>query len=63
MAIYDYQCDACEQKFEITHSMKDAPRTKCPGCGKNTLKRLISTGIGLVFRGTGFWSTDYKNKK
>jgi putative FmdB family regulatory protein len=62
MAIYDYQCDSCKKTFEMTHSIKDAPKTMCPGCGKNALKRLIGTGINFVFRGEGFWVNSRKTK-
>jgi putative FmdB family regulatory protein len=60
MATYDYKCESCGQTFEIVHSIKESPRTKCPDCGKNSLKRLISTGIGAIFKGAGFWCNDRK---
>lgn len=62
MPTYDYRCDDCGHFFEEFQSMKDAKLTKCPKCGKETLKRLIGTGSGLIFKGTGFYLTDYKNK-
>ncbi|HQY21940.1 MAG TPA: zinc ribbon domain-containing protein [Ignavibacteria bacterium] len=62
MPTYDYRCDDCGHFFEEFQSMKDAKLTKCPECGKETLKRLIGAGSGLIFKGTGFYLTDYKNK-
>ncbi|MBS1519265.1 MAG: zinc ribbon domain-containing protein [Bacteroidetes bacterium] len=62
MPTYDYRCDNCGHFFEKFQSMKDDKLTKCPECGKNTLRRLIGTGSGLIFKGTGFYLTDYKNK-
>lgn len=62
MPTYDYKCDSCGHQFEVYQSMKDDKLTKCPLCGKETLKRLIGTGGGLIFKGSGFYLTDYKNK-
>lgn len=62
MPTYDYKCDNCRHEFEIYQSMKDDKLIKCPSCGENTLKRLIGTGSGLIFKGSGFYLTDYKNK-
>ena len=62
MPTYDYKCDKCGHEFETYQSMKDEKLTKCPSCGENTLKRLIGTGSGLIFKGSGFYLTDYKNK-
>lgn len=62
MPTYDYKCDKCGYEFEIFQSMKDEKLTECPSCGKNTLKRLIGGGGGLIFKGTGFYLTDYKGK-
>ncbi|MFZ1322300.1 MAG: zinc ribbon domain-containing protein [Ignavibacteria bacterium] len=62
MPTYDYRCDDCGHFFEEFQSMKADKLTKCPKCGKETLKRLIGTGSGLIFKGTGFYLTDYKNK-
>lgn len=62
MPTYDYKCDACGHEFEIYQSMKDDKLSKCPNCGKETLKRLIGSGAGLIFKGSGFYLTDYKNK-
>ena len=60
---YQYQCDSCDHDFEILQSMLDKKLKKCPECGKNTLLRLIGAGSGIIFKGTGFYETDYKTKK
>lgn len=62
MPTYDYKCDSCNHEFEIMQSIKDDPLTKCPECGRNKLKKVISGGAGLIFKGSGFYLTDYKNK-
>ena len=63
MPTYDYQCSNCGFQFEIFQSMTDLPIKKCPECSKNKAVRLISGGSGLIFKGSGFYITDYKNKK
>ena len=63
MPTYDYICKNCEKVFEFFQSMSDAPLTKCPDCGKQELRRIISGGTGLIFKGSGYYLTDYKNKK
>ena len=60
MPTYDYVCAKCGHQFEAFQSMSDAPLTKCPKCKKGRVKRLIGCGAGLVFKGTGFYETDYK---
>lgn len=60
MPNYDYVCDACRHKFEEFQSMKAAMLKKCPKCGKNKLRRLMGTGGGVLFKGSGFYQTDYK---
>ena len=62
MPTYQYECDACGHGFEEFQSMTAAKLRKCPKCGKNKLQRLIGTGTGIIFKGTGFYQTDYKNK-
>ncbi len=62
MPFYEYECSNCGHHLEELQSMTDKPLTKCPSCGKNTLKKLIGTGAGLIFKGSGFYLTDYKNK-
>jgi len=61
MPTYDYQCDACEHKFELFQSIKDEPKKKCPECGKQKLRRLFGTGAAVVFKGSGFYQTDYRS--
>ena len=63
MPTYDYICNECEKVFEFFQSMSDAPLTKCPDCEKQKLRRIISGGTGLIFKGSGYYLTDYKNKK
>lgn len=61
MPTYDYKCENCGHTFEAFQSMKEENLKKCPVCGEETLKRLISAGAGLIFKGSGFYLTDYKN--
>lgn len=63
MPTYEYQCQKCKKTFEIFQSMKDAPLTDCPNkkC-KGKVKRLIGTGAGLIFKGSGFYITDYRSE-
>jgi putative FmdB family regulatory protein len=61
MPTYDYQCSACGHTFEKFQSITSGPLRKCPKCGKNKLKRLIGTGAGLIFKGSGFYITDYRS--
>ena len=62
MPTYDYECQACGHEFEELQSMTDKKLTKCPKCGKNKLARLIGSGSGMIFKGSGFYETDYKKK-
>lgn len=61
MPTYQYECQACGHAFEELQSMTDPKLTKCPKCKKNKLQRLIGLGGGIIFKGTGFYQTDYKN--
>jgi putative FmdB family regulatory protein len=61
MPTYQYQCTACKHDFEELQSIKDEPLTKCPKCKKKKLQRLIGTGAGLLFKGSGFYITDYRS--
>ena len=63
MPTYEYVCPKCDHAFEQFQSMNDAPLKKCPKCKKMGVKRLIGGGAGLIFKGTGFYITDYKNQK
>ena len=61
MPTYDYHCDSCFHEFEEFQYIKDAPLKKCPSCKKNKLRRLIGGGAAIVFRGSGFYQTDYRS--
>jgi len=63
MPTYDYRCDACGHELEVFQSMSDERLTECPGCGKQTLRRLIGAGAGIIFKGSGFYETDYKRSR
>ena len=62
MPTYDYRCDACGKTHEIFHSMSESARRKCPSCGKLKLKRQIGSGAGILFKGSGFYQTDYRSE-
>ena len=62
MPTYEYACQKCGHEFEQFQSMRDEPLKKCPKCKKQSLKRLVGGGAGLIFKGTGFYITDYKKK-
>ena len=63
MPTYQSECDACDHGFEILQSMLDKKLKKCPQCNQNTLNRLIGAGSGIIFKGSGFYETDYKKKE
>ena len=62
MPYYDYECDACQHRFELFQSIKDPAIKKCPKCGKPKARRLIGGGAGILFKGSGFYQTDYRSK-
>lgn len=62
MPTYEYQCSSCGHRYEKFQSIKAAPIKRCPACGKNTAQRLIGTGAGLIFKGSGFYITDYRSE-
>jgi putative FmdB family regulatory protein len=62
MPTYDYVCKECGHKFERFQKMSDGVLRKCPKCGKLKLKRLLGAGAGIIFKGSGFYETDYKRK-
>jgi putative FmdB family regulatory protein len=59
MPTYDYVCDGCGHAFELFQSMTDEVKKTCPKCKKKKLRRLIGTGGAIVFKGSGFYITDY----
>ena len=63
MPTYEYECRACGHAFETMHGMTAPVLRKCPKCGKLKLERLISGGAGVIFKGSGFYETDYKRNR
>ena len=63
MPTYDYKCQECEHRFEQFQSIKDDPLKTCPECNKDGLRRLIGRGGAVIFKGSGFYCTDYKDPK
>ena len=62
MPTYDYKCDNCDHvRWRLFQSITASPKKKCPACGKLKLKRLLGTGAGLIFKGSGFYETDYRS--
>ena len=61
MPTYDYLCQACSHAFESFQSITAKSLSKCPACGKMKLKRLIGAGAGIIFKGSGFYQTDYRS--
>jgi len=61
MPTYDYECKSCNHTWEAFQSIKATPIRKCPECGKNTAKRVIGPGAGILFKGSGFYITDYRS--
>lgn len=62
MPTYDYRCNGCSHEFEQFQSMSDKPLRTCPACGKKTLERLIGIGAAVLFKGSGFYQTDYRSE-
>jgi putative FmdB family regulatory protein len=62
MPTYDYSCDACNHSFEVFEPITAQPQKKCPKCKKKKLRRLFGAGVGLVFKGSGFYQTDYRSE-
>ena len=62
MPTYDYKCPDCGHEFEEFQTMTAKPIRKCPKCGKRRVKRLIGTGLQPIFKGSGFYETDYVKK-
>jgi putative FmdB family regulatory protein len=62
MPTYDYECDACHHRFEQSQSIKEEALKKCPKCKKSKLRRVFGGGGGILFKGSGFYQTDYRSK-
>jgi putative FmdB family regulatory protein len=62
MPTYEYECGACGHKFEKYQPITAGPIRKCPGCGRLKARRLISAGAGVIFKGSGFYQTDYRSE-
>jgi putative FmdB family regulatory protein len=62
MPTYDYRCAACKHQFEVFQSMRERAKRKCPRCGRSALERLIGTGAAVLFKGSGFYQTDYRSE-
>lgn len=61
MPTYDYRCKSCEHEWELFQSIKADPIKKCPSCGKQKAERVIGAGAGIIFKGSGFYETDYRS--
>jgi putative FmdB family regulatory protein len=61
MPTYAYKCDHCDHDFELFQSITAEPVKKCPECKKSKVRRLIGTGAGIIFKGSGFYETDYRS--
>ncbi len=62
MPTYDYRCQECGHEFELFQSMTAKLKRKCPECSEPKLKRLIGTGGAVIFKGSGFYETDYRSE-
>ena len=61
MPTYDYRCGECGHEWEVFQSITAKPKRKCPGCGRQKAKRMIGPGAGIIFKGSGFYQTDYRS--
>ena len=61
MPTYDYKCKKCSHAWDVYHSIKAAPIKKCPACGKSAAERQISARAAILFKGSGFYLTDYRS--
>lgn len=61
MPTYEYKCGNCDHLMEVFQSITASPKKKCPECGKLKLQRLMGIGSGVIFKGTGFYETDYRS--
>ena len=62
MPTYDYECGGCGHAYELFQSITAKPEKKCPACGERKARRLIGTGAGIIFKGSGFYATDYRSE-
>lgn len=62
MPTYDYRCKECGEELEIFQPITAKPKRKCPSCGRMALERLIGTGAAILFKGSGFYQTDYRSE-
>jgi putative FmdB family regulatory protein len=62
MPTYSYACQECHYEFDLRQSIKAKPKRRCPKCDRLSLKRLIGVGSGIIFRGSGFYTTDYRDE-
>ena len=62
MPTYEYQCDACDHNFDEFQSISEAPLKECPKCGQPKLRRVFGTGAAILFKGSGFYETDYRSE-
>lgn len=62
MPTYDYECESCGHGFELFQQITERPVKTCPECGKRKAQRLIGTGAAVIFKGSGFYQTDYRSK-
>ena len=62
MPTYEYECRACKHNFDEFQGINDAPLKKCPKCGKAKLRRVYGAGAAVIFKGSGFYQTDYRSE-
>lgn len=62
MPTYEYECRSCQHQFELFQAITAKPVTRCPKCHKEQVRRLIGRGAGVIFKGTGFYQTDYRSE-
>ncbi len=62
MPTYDYECGHCGHEFELFQSITEPVKRKCPECSKHKLQRLFGTGAAIMFKGSGFYQTDYRSE-
>lgn len=61
MPTYEYRCKTCQHQWEVMHSIKAEPLKECPSCKSETAEKLITGGGGVIFKGHGFYQTDYRS--